>query len=531
MSTADAVHALIYARVSTAGQGDNYSLPTQIDGCRAYAGTHGYVVTHEVVDQHTGTVLERPGIEEMLGHVHGGAVDVVLVYDLDRFTRDPDHLAILEYEIEETGARVEYVLGNFANTPEGKLSKAVKAAIAQFENRQRGERSRRGRRGRAAAGFVLPKGGGAPMGYRYVRDGDHKGHLEIDEMPAQTVRRLFSWADAGWTVHQIVVRLNGDETPSPTGVKWVPSAVQRILRNTIYNGIWYHNMQKREAKPGKRSSTTLRPREEWIPVQVPALVDEEIWQRVQQRLDTSARSRPRKRTFLLTGHILCACGRNWEGRVRDETLRYYRCPTIKEKRWREPCAMAGNIRMDVLDAAVWGAVERLLLDPQMVEAEVRRRQTLAEAERAKADKRVRELTVQAKRVERQVQGLLGRLLEGELTSEQVKTEKQKLDAQHAAVLQERDAAARARDDHAEPADANDLRRLLDDLRTAMKDLGFESRRRILERLELRVDILSISASGSDVQVTTVLGLAPIKLTLPPGRRTKLLTEAQEKRSR
>ena len=162
---------------------------------------------------------------------------------------------------------------------------------------------------------------------------------------------------------------------------------------------------------------------------------------------------------------------------------------------------------------------------RLVEAEVRRRQALAEAERAKADERVRELTVQAKRIERQAQGLLSRLLEGELTSEQVKAEKQKLDAQHAAVLQERDAAARARDDRAEPAGAVDLRKLLDDLRTAMSDLSFESRRRILERLELRVDVLSISAWGSEVQVTTVLGLAPIRLTLPPGRRTKLLTES------
>lgn len=129
------------------------------------------------------------------------------------------------------------MLGNFANTPEGKLSKAVKAAIAQFETRQRSDRSRRGRRGRAAAGYVLPKGRGAPMGYRYVRDDDHKGHLEIDEVQAETVRQLFSWADAGWTVHQIVTRLNEEGTSSPTRAKWLPSTVQRILRNTIYNGI------------------------------------------------------------------------------------------------------------------------------------------------------------------------------------------------------------------------------------------------------------------------------------------------------
>lgn len=72
---------------------------------------------------------------------------------------------------------------------------------------------------------------------------------------------------------------------------------------------------------------------------VPALVDEDLWQRVQLMLDASARTHLRKRTFLLTGHIVCACGRHWEGRVKSETLQYYRCPTIKERRWREPCAV------------------------------------------------------------------------------------------------------------------------------------------------------------------------------------------------
>ncbi len=529
MSAPAVLNTLIYARVSTVEQGENYSLPTQIEGCRAWAAAHGYTVAGVVRDTHTGEALERPGVASLLAQVRAGAAQVVVVYDLDRFTRDPEHLAILEYEIEEAGGRVEYVLGNFAATPEGRLSKAVKAAIAQYENEQRRERIRRGKRGRAAAGFVVPKAQ-PPFGYRYVRAGDHQGRLEVEEAQAEVVRRMFGWAAAGETVHGIATRLGEEGVPSPTGGRWPPTTVRRILRNEVYRGVWQHNTRGVERQPGRKPKAVKLPPEQWIPVPTPALVDADLWRQVQERLDTSAaRSREAPRAFLLAGHVVCACGRRWEGRTRSESLRYYRCPTIKERRWREPCPLAGNIRAEALETAVWEAVERLLLDPELLEAELKRRAAGAEAARADLDKQMRALTAQANRLEREAGMLLDRLLEGELTAEETAAEKRRLDAEREGILGKRDALRAARNE-VPPQGAGDLRSLGQALRSAMADLSFEGRRKTLALLQARVDVVSITERGSEVRLTTVLGLPPATLALPPGRRTRQLRKAQEDRS-
>jgi site-specific DNA recombinase len=55
--------AAIYARVSTKDQADKgYSLPTQIEACRALAQREGYTVpeSHVFVDDYTGMSLQRP---------------------------------------------------------------------------------------------------------------------------------------------------------------------------------------------------------------------------------------------------------------------------------------------------------------------------------------------------------------------------------------------------------------------------------------------------------------------------------------
>lgn len=57
--------AVIYARVSTDEQGQGYSLPTQLESCRKYAAERGYVVAEEFTDMHTGTEIERPGLNEL----------------------------------------------------------------------------------------------------------------------------------------------------------------------------------------------------------------------------------------------------------------------------------------------------------------------------------------------------------------------------------------------------------------------------------------------------------------------------------
>lgn len=99
----------------------------------------------EFTDMHTGTEIDRPGLSELYLFVEKNIVDVLIVHDLDRLSREVGNQAIIEMEMARAGLEIEYVLGQYAKTPEGELTKNIKAVIAQYENRQRVERSRRGK--------------------------------------------------------------------------------------------------------------------------------------------------------------------------------------------------------------------------------------------------------------------------------------------------------------------------------------------------------------------------------------------------
>src|SRR6516225_1514659 len=96
--------AAIYARVSTTDQADRgYSLPTQLEACQAMARQEGYVVpeTHVLMDDYTGTSLNRPQFTQLRDLVRQRLVQAVFVYDLDRLSRKLTHQLLLSEEFEQ----------------------------------------------------------------------------------------------------------------------------------------------------------------------------------------------------------------------------------------------------------------------------------------------------------------------------------------------------------------------------------------------------------------------------------------------
>ena len=57
--------AIIYTRVSTDDQGDNFSLPTQLAACRKYAADQGMEIVAECADVMSGSLLDRPGLTKV----------------------------------------------------------------------------------------------------------------------------------------------------------------------------------------------------------------------------------------------------------------------------------------------------------------------------------------------------------------------------------------------------------------------------------------------------------------------------------
>jgi site-specific DNA recombinase len=243
--------AVIYSRVSTEEQGRGYSLPTQVESCRKYAAEKGYRVVAEFQDMHTGTDLDRPGLIALYMFVEKEHVDVLLVHDIDRLSREVGNQAIIEMELGNAGVQIEYVIGQYGANPEGELMKLIKSGIAQYENRQRVERSRRGKLGKAKAGNIVCPTGRAPFGYTYNSE-SHRGWFTVNEREAEVVQKIYTMlVEEGLSSYGIAkglwegqVLTKGDYSDvvfkkSGRG-EWSPSTVRKIISNPAYKGIWYY---------------------------------------------------------------------------------------------------------------------------------------------------------------------------------------------------------------------------------------------------------------------------------------------------
>jgi site-specific DNA recombinase len=127
--------------------------------------------------------------------------------------------------------------------------------------------------------------------------------------------------------------------------------------------------------------TQDRPREEWTGIPVPALVEEETFDRVQQRLADNKRfaSRNTKVPSLLQGLAACAsCGYGYYRTTTTTTagnkIYYYRCLGSDDYRYQGGRVCQNKpVRADYADTVVWDHVTTLLADPALIRAEISRR--------------------------------------------------------------------------------------------------------------------------------------------------------------
>src|SRR3989442_10480303 len=136
----------------------------------------------------------------------------------------------------------------------------------------------------------------------------------------------------------------------------------------------------------RNSANHERPREEWIEIPVPALIDEPTFARAQELLHEN-KVRSRRRTIapsLVQGLVSCRrCGyalSRASTRSSARLIHYYRC--IGSDAWRHlggPRCDNRPVRQDLLDQIVWTEVIRLLENPALIQHELDRRLRAARA--------------------------------------------------------------------------------------------------------------------------------------------------------
>ena len=133
--------------------------------------------------------MDRPALNELRDLISRDHIKAVIVYDIDRVARKSVYQMLIEEEFRKSGVHIEYVIGQYDDSDEGRLQKQIRASIAEYEKAKILERSKRGKRGKAKSGYVLV-GSRPPYGY-CVRSEPHKAWLEVDEEEAAIVQMIF----------------------------------------------------------------------------------------------------------------------------------------------------------------------------------------------------------------------------------------------------------------------------------------------------------------------------------------------------
>jgi site-specific DNA recombinase len=383
----------LYARVSTERQERQQTIDSQLAALHTWAAAGNHAVADEHVfrdEGYSGGRLDRPGLDALRDAVRDGAVEVVAVLAPDRLARRYAYQVLLLEEFRRAGCEVVFLHHPISDDPNDQLLLQIQGAIAEYERAVLGERFRRGKLQRARNGHYL--GGRAPYGYRYVPRHDAvPGHLVVDEPEADLVRMLYGWlVEEQITIRQILKRLNaGPWLPRSGRHAWSPSVVHHILADPIYMGTAYANRYAyappakprtgRGPRSGDATCRRLQPREQWIPIPVPALVEQDTWDRAQAQLTRNAALSFRnnaRHSYLLRCLLTCEiCGLAMYGVTRPATARkperqYYEChgkDCVLSA--RTAACPSRHVRAEEIEPVVWDHVAGLLADPDRLLAQ------------------------------------------------------------------------------------------------------------------------------------------------------------------
>ncbi len=358
--------AAIYCRVSTEGQEqDGTSLQTQLEACQEYCQVKSYEVAYEFSEAWSGLSLERPKLAELREIVRSESVDCVVVYSLDRFSRDPVHGVILMQELEKHGVSLEAAIETVDNSEVGKLVFYIKGYAAKLDAERRRDATGRGKRALLKQG-KLPQGNGIGI-YGYKRLKDYKKRIAL-EHEAKVVQRMFEIVARSVSCFKIARTLNEESIPTKSGKKWEARTVSRIVRNSAYTGITYFGMTS-----GKERKAM--PRESWhvLPNVTPAIISKELFEQAQTALAKSKELHPGRaqHEYPLTGFAVCGyCGSPLVGACLSKRYRYYKCRGTYPTASREKICDAKYIKADWLENVVWEKVKDVLSNPEVLLAEV-----------------------------------------------------------------------------------------------------------------------------------------------------------------
>ncbi|MBN1813654.1 MAG: recombinase family protein [Anaerolineae bacterium] len=434
--------AVLYARVSSDDRGKHgRNLKSQIEMCREYALEQGYQVVAELAEDDrgaSGADLDLEKLAQVREMARTGELDVLVVREIDRFARDLAKQLVTEQQLKRVGVTVDYVLGDYPDTPEGRLNKHIKAVIAEYERELIRARMLRGKYNKVKAGSVMVHGlNNAPYGYRVIELENKWRMFEVYEPEAKIIRMIFDWC------------INGDGKHGPMGLSaiahkltdlgiptrrarlgWASTTVHDILGNTTYYGKWCYG----------KSSNYYEP----VSVDVPPIVDYETWERAQKqrKKNRDSNSCRLKYDYLLRRFVTCgecqAAMTVHARKYKNKTTLYYKCAARAHPQdYVGRNCQSPYFRIDVVDESVWDQIADWMLDENQLNQEIENYQAEKNTESEPYQERLAIVEDLLQRNQEQLERLLDLFLSGDFPRDILTERKQRLEQITQALEQER----------------------------------------------------------------------------------------------
>lgn len=318
---------VIYARYSCDNQTEQ-SIEGQLHVCGEFATKNDICILNTYIDRAmTGTNDNRPSFRQMIKDSECKEWDFILVYKLDRFSRNRYESATHKHTLKNNGVKVLSATEHIPDTPEAIIFESMIEGMNEYYSAELSQKVRRGMNETRQKGNFT----GGHLIYGYKKDGKK---VVIDEEKAEVVRYIYNEYANDIYVKDIIASLTAKGILNH-GKPFAKNTIHHILENEKYSGIYHY---------GNEEFTNIYPQ----------IVPTEIYNKIRAK---SAKNQKGSRSpdiiYLLRGKLKCGyCGKPITAEAgtakNGNKIRYYKCSGRKNGSGCESKA----IRKDTLESLI-----------------------------------------------------------------------------------------------------------------------------------------------------------------------------------
>lgn len=348
LNTNNENYAVAYIRVSTKEQETNSSYDVQENCIKEYAkannleiietfkeakpasGSENTIISIDTIND---ILTRRPKLYEIINRAQNKEFKHLIVYSIDRFSRNLDEFLTLSALLEKRGIKIHFTKpGENISTGSSSLNKfieIIKANIASMEADILSSRVKNAQLNKVSLGYW--PGGRTPFGYVAEKITNRHTKLKKSNYEEHIIKEIFELYNKGYGYRKISKILNEKHSE----MKFTKSKIEYIIKNEIYTGciVWNRRGGRRKNyKFYKNSEHTKSKKDDKMVV-----IDESTWNNACKIRQIKSSSKNKgtfnSSTFVLNGLLYCGhCNNPLKGKNYGKNKKLvYRCPKCIER--------------------------------------------------------------------------------------------------------------------------------------------------------------------------------------------------------